>query len=84
MFLGFFLVGLWSRLADKRHVYRYSYEAGFYKPTVLKVNLLLAGLQHMQECLVGWNIPLFFLVQTFDPNEWCLKMVSSVGGLTSH
>jgi hypothetical protein len=30
-----FFVGIWSWLADKRH-FILSYEAGFYKPTVLK------------------------------------------------
>jgi hypothetical protein len=31
----FFFVGIWSWLADKLH-FILSYEAGFYKPTVLK------------------------------------------------
>jgi hypothetical protein len=33
----FFFVGLWSWSADKLH-FTHSYEAGFYKPTVLKVH----------------------------------------------
>jgi len=33
----FFLVGIWSWLADKLH-FILSYEAGFYKPTILKVH----------------------------------------------
>jgi hypothetical protein len=32
-----FFVGVWSWLADKLH-FILSYEAGFYKPTVLKVH----------------------------------------------
>jgi hypothetical protein len=40
-----------------------SYEAGLYKPTILKVSLPLAGLQHMQLYQVGWDIPL----SLFDP-----------------
>jgi hypothetical protein len=39
----------------------------FYKPTVLP----LAGLQHMQQCQVGWNIIInhLFFLNIFDPNE---------------
>jgi hypothetical protein len=39
----------------------------FYEPTVLP----LAGLQHMQQCQVGWNIIInhLFFLNTFDPNE---------------
>jgi hypothetical protein len=33
----FFLVGIWSWLADKLH-FILSYKAGIYKPTVLKVH----------------------------------------------
>jgi hypothetical protein len=40
-----------------------SYKGGFYKPTVLKVPLV--GLQHMQQCQVGWNIPLSLLAPGF-------------------
>jgi hypothetical protein len=46
-----------------------SYEAGFHKPTVLKFTLPLAGLQHMQQYQVGWNIPLPLFAPHFDPNE---------------
>jgi hypothetical protein len=41
-----------------------SYEAGFSKPTALKV-LPLAGLQHMQQCQVVWNIPLSLFAPGF-------------------
>ncbi len=44
--------------------------------------LPLAGLQHMQQCQVGWNIPLSLFAQRFliqMNGVW--KMVSSVGVL---
>jgi hypothetical protein len=37
LFFGGFFAGIWSWLADKLH-FNLSYEAGFYKPTVLKVH----------------------------------------------
>ncbi len=52
---------IWYWPADK------SYEAGFYKPTVPK------GLQHIQQCQVGWNFPLILFVPRVDPNKWCMK-----------
>ncbi len=41
----------------------------FYKLTIHKVHPPIVGLHHMQQCEVGWNIPLYL----FDPNEWCVK-----------
>ncbi len=55
-FLCFF-VGIWSWLADKLH-FILSHEAGFRKPTILKVHLPFAGLQHMQQCQI--NFPSIF------------------------
>ncbi len=43
-----------------------SYEAGLYKPTVLKVHLHIKELQHMQKWQLGWNIPL----SLFAPCLW--------------
>jgi hypothetical protein len=74
VFFLFFFLGIWSWLADKLH-FNLSYEAGLYKSS--KSTLPFAGLQHMQQCQV--NISTQFLLQAFDPNEWCLKMVFSVG-----
>ncbi len=39
-----------------------SYEAGFYKPTILKSKV---GLQHMQQRQVYWNIPLSLFAPPF-------------------
>ena len=59
-----------------------SYEAGIYKPTVLQVPL--AGLQHMQQCQVGWNIPLsIFALHYWSKWKVRRKIVSSIGGLNS-
>ncbi len=44
-----------------------------------KSTLPLAGLQHMQQCQVGWNIHLYlFLLHAFDPNEHLLKITNCV------
>jgi hypothetical protein len=51
----------------------------FYKPTFLKVYLLFAGLQHMQQCQVNFHL---IFAPGFDPNEWCLKNGLLSGGLS--
>jgi hypothetical protein len=38
IFFFFFFFGFWSWLADKLFISSFSYEAGFYKPTVLKLH----------------------------------------------
>ncbi len=53
-----------------------SYKGGFYKPTVLKVPLV--GLQHMQQCQVGWNIPLSLLAPGFW-SRWVVPCQRSRG-----
>jgi hypothetical protein len=44
-----------------------------------KSTLPFAGLQHMQQCQV--NLFQFFLLQAFNPNDWCLKNGLLSGGL---
>jgi hypothetical protein len=56
----FFVGGVWSWLADRLH-FILSFEAGFYKPTILP----FAGLQHMQQCQVNFHL---IIVPSFDPN----------------
>jgi hypothetical protein len=73
----FFFVGIWSWLADKLH-FILSYEAGFYKPTFLKVHPPF--LQDYSICNYARLISTQFLLQAFDPNEWCLKNGLLSGG----
>jgi hypothetical protein len=63
------VVGIWSWLADKLH-FILSYEAGFYKPTVLKVHPPF--LQDYSICNNARLNSNQFLLKFFDPNEWCL------------
>jgi len=44
-----------------------SYEAGFYKPTVLKVPPPISRIT------AHATFHYLFLLQAFDPNEWCLR-----------
>ncbi len=68
-----------SWLADKLH-FILSYEAGFYKPTViLKVHPPF--LQDYSICNNARLISTQFLLQAIDPNEWCLKNDLLGGGL---
>ncbi len=39
------------------------------------------GLEHMQQCHVGWNIPIFFCSTLLIQMNGAWKMVSSAGGL---
>ena len=55
-------MGIWSWLADKLH-FILSYEAGFYKPTVLKFHPPF--LQDYSTCQVGWNVSLSLLAPRF-------------------
>jgi hypothetical protein len=49
-----FFVGIWTWLADKLH-FILSCEAGFYKPTVLKVNPPFCRIKHMQQWQVNFQ-----------------------------
>ena len=69
--LNHFFVGLWSWSADKLHVHSQLWRLIFISRLSLKSNLPLMGLQHMQQCQVDWNIPLFL----FAPGFWSKWMV---------
>jgi hypothetical protein len=70
----FFLVGIRSWLADKLP-FILSYEAGFFKPTILKVHPPFFRITAYARL-----ISTQFLLQAFDPNEWCLKNGLLSGG----
>jgi hypothetical protein len=55
-----------------------SYEDRFFRSQPSsKSTLPLTGLQHIQQCLIGWHIPL----SLFDPLHWSIWMVHESGCL---
>ncbi len=66
-------------LADKKLHFILSYEGGFKKPTVFKINPPF--LQDYSICNKARIISTQFLLHAFDPNEWCLKDGLHSGGL---
>jgi hypothetical protein len=52
-----------------------------YKTTILKVHPPISGItaHATMPARMEHSIIYLALLQAFDPNEWCLKMVSSAG-----
>jgi hypothetical protein len=57
----------------KSFMFILSYEAGFYKLTILKVHPPISGITAHTTMPGRSQHSTYLLLQAFDPNEWCLK-----------